>query len=75
MSPDTFRSSTHTAFIGLQCHLCKTMFPALASYVCDRCLGPLGAGLRLQGNQDHHRRNREASAESLAVPGAVADRG
>jgi threonine synthase len=41
MSPDTFQTSTHTAFIGLQCHLCKTMFPALASYVCDRCLGPL----------------------------------
>ena len=29
------------AFIGLQCHLCKTMFPAVASYVCDQCLGPL----------------------------------
>ena len=50
MSPDTFLSSSNTgdtgntaksAFLGLQCHLCKTMFPALASYVCDRCLGPL----------------------------------
>jgi threonine synthase len=30
-----------SAFIGLQCHLCKTMFPAEAIYVCDRCLGPL----------------------------------
>jgi threonine synthase len=30
-----------TAFIGLQCHLCKTSFPAGATYVCDRCLGPL----------------------------------
>src|SRR5436309_2345558 len=29
------------AFTGLQCHLCKTMFPAVASYVCDQCLGPL----------------------------------
>jgi threonine synthase len=29
------------AFIGLQCHLCKTRFPAEATYVCDRCLGPL----------------------------------
>jgi threonine synthase len=30
-----------SALIGLQCHLCKTTFPAEASYVCDRCLGPL----------------------------------
>jgi threonine synthase len=30
-----------SAFIGLQCHLCKTVFPAEATYVCDRCLGPL----------------------------------
>jgi threonine synthase len=30
-----------TALRGLQCHLCKTLFPATASYVCDRCLGPL----------------------------------
>jgi threonine synthase len=30
-----------SAFIGLQCHLCKTVFPAEALYVCDRCLGPL----------------------------------
>lgn len=30
-----------SALVGLQCHLCKTMFPAAALYVCDRCLGPL----------------------------------
>ena len=30
-----------SALIGLQCHLCKTNFPADAIYVCDRCLGPL----------------------------------
>jgi threonine synthase len=30
-----------SAFIGLQCHLCHTPFPAEALYVCDRCLGPL----------------------------------
>src|SRR6266851_2143338 len=30
-----------SALIGLQCHLCKTQFPAAALYVCDRCLGPL----------------------------------
>ncbi len=28
-------------FSGLQCHLCKTKFPARALYVCDQCLGPL----------------------------------
>jgi threonine synthase len=26
---------------GLQCHLCKAMFPAKALWVCDKCLGPL----------------------------------
>src|SRR5437667_3230394 len=30
-----------TALVGLQCHLCRTAFPAEAIYVCDRCLGPL----------------------------------
>jgi threonine synthase len=30
-----------SALIGLQCHLCKETFPALATYVCERCLGPL----------------------------------
>ena len=30
-----------SALLGLQCHLCKTQFPAEAVYVCDRCLGPL----------------------------------
>jgi threonine synthase len=30
-----------SAFIGLQCHLCKSVFPGEASYVCDKCLGPL----------------------------------
>jgi threonine synthase len=30
-----------SALIGLQCHLCKAQFPAEATYVCDRCLGPL----------------------------------
>jgi threonine synthase len=30
-----------SALTGLQCHVCKTKFPAEAIYVCDRCLGPL----------------------------------
>ena len=30
-----------SALTGLQCHVCRTMFPAEALYVCDRCLGPL----------------------------------
>ena len=35
------RGGCVSALTGLQCHLCKTMFPAEALYVCDRCLGPL----------------------------------
>jgi threonine synthase len=27
--------------IGLQCHLCKATFAAEATYVCEKCLGPL----------------------------------
>ena len=27
--------------IGLQCHVCKTPFPAEAAYACEKCLGPL----------------------------------
>jgi threonine synthase len=30
-----------SALIGLQCHLCKSIFPAEATYVCEKCLGPL----------------------------------
>src|SRR5437763_15985540 len=30
-----------TYVTGLQCHLCKTKFPAKALWVCDQCLGPL----------------------------------
>ena len=30
-----------TALIGLQCHVCKAPFPADATYVCSKCLGPL----------------------------------
>ena len=29
------------ALIGLQCHVCKAVFPAEALYVCGHCLGPL----------------------------------
>jgi threonine synthase len=32
-----------SALVGLQCHVCKSMFPLEALYVCDRCLGPLEA--------------------------------
>ena len=27
--------------IGLQCHLCKAVYPAEALWVCEKCLGPL----------------------------------
>src|SRR4029079_17273360 len=30
-----------SALIGLQCHLCKSVFAAEATYVCEKCLGPL----------------------------------
>jgi threonine synthase len=30
-----------SALLGLQCHLCKATFPAEASWVCEKCLGPL----------------------------------
>ncbi len=30
-----------SALKGLRCHLCKSEFPAEASYVCEKCLGPL----------------------------------
>jgi threonine synthase len=32
-----------TTLTGLQCHLCRTPFPAAALFVCDRCFGPLEA--------------------------------
>jgi threonine synthase len=39
--PTALPASVSSALVGLQCHLCKTPFPAEALYVCDRCLGPL----------------------------------
>jgi threonine synthase len=30
-----------SALVGLQCHLCQATFPAEATYVCHKCLGPL----------------------------------
>jgi len=30
-----------SALKGLRCHLCHSEFPADASYVCEKCLGPL----------------------------------
>src|SRR6478735_5808650 len=36
-----FAGGGMSALVGLQCHLCRTSFPADAVYVCDRCLGPL----------------------------------
>jgi threonine synthase len=30
-----------SALVGLQCHLCKALFPLEALYACERCLGPL----------------------------------
>jgi threonine synthase len=41
--PESIRTpqSTASALRGLQCHLCKALFPPEAIYVCDKCLGPL----------------------------------
>jgi threonine synthase len=30
-----------SALLGLQCHLCQSIFPPTAVYACERCLGPL----------------------------------
>lgn len=30
-----------SALVGLQCHLCKSVFPPEAVYACSKCLGPL----------------------------------
>ena len=38
MSNDPIRTSF---LLGLQCHLCQALFPPEATYVCDKCLGPL----------------------------------
>jgi threonine synthase len=40
-TPHTVSSTPRSALTGLQCHLCKSSFPAEATYVCDKCLGPL----------------------------------
>jgi threonine synthase len=39
--PPTPSATVRSALTGLQCHLCKALFPAEATYVCDKCLGPL----------------------------------
>jgi hypothetical protein len=39
--PQTTSGTPRTFLTGLQCHLCKAFFPAEATYVCDKCLGPL----------------------------------
>ena len=40
-TPHTVSSTPRSALTGLQCHLCKATFPAEATYVCGKCLGPL----------------------------------
>jgi threonine synthase len=39
--PQIDSRTPRSALIGLQCHLCKSLFPAEAIYVCGKCLGPL----------------------------------
>src|SRR5262245_5929435 len=64
-----------SALVGLQCHLCKTSFPAAALYVCDQCLGPLEpvydyAGIRLTRDQIERRpKNLWRYRELLPIAG------
>jgi threonine synthase len=64
-----------TALIGLQCHVCKTSFPAEALYVCDRCLGPLEpvydyAAVRVtRGDIERRPRNLWRYRELLPIAG------
>ena len=64
-----------SALVGLQCHLCKTLFPAEAVYVCDRCLGPLEpvydyAAIRLTREQIERRpKNLWRYRELLPITG------
>ena len=64
-----------TALIGLQCHLCKSVFAAEAIYVCEKCLGPLepiydyAVDQRLDARDDC-----VPSEESLALSRVPADR-
>ena len=62
-----------SALIGLQCHLCKTPFPAEAIYVCDRCLGPLEPVYDYRADPPHPRGDRAAAEEPVALPRAAAD--
>src|SRR5438874_382409 len=51
---------------GLQCHLCKTKFPAKALWVCDQCLGPLEVVYDYEAvRRDISREKIEARAKNL----------
>ena len=51
---------------GLQCHLCKTKFPAAALWVCDQCLGPLEVAYDYDAvRRDMTRAKIESRPESL----------
>src|SRR3982751_6609505 len=51
---------------GLQCHLCKTKFPAKALWVCDQCLGPLEVTYDYAAvRRDISREKIEARAKNL----------
>ena len=71
--PSSLCGGRVSALIGLQCHLCKTPFPAEAIYVCDQLPRPARAGLRLPRHSRHPRRDRAAAEEPVALPRAAAD--
>src|SRR5262245_41725485 len=40
-TPSASPAEAEGALRGLQCHLWQSIFPAEATYVCHKCLGPL----------------------------------
>ena len=62
-----------SALIGLQCHLCKTTFPAEAIYVCDKCLGPLEPVYDYAAIRRDARGDRAPPEEPVALSRAAAD--
>ncbi len=67
------RGGCVSALIGLQCHLCKAMFPAEATYVCEQCLGPLEPVYDYEAIILTRETIETPAEEPLALPRAAAD--
>ena len=68
-----FRYDLAARLTGLQCHLCKALFPAEAMWVCDKCLGPLEPVYDYKSIHVTREEIETAPEESLAIPRAAAD--